>query len=435
MSESLSGVIERVTFHNPENGFVVLRVAAVGQRGLVTVVGQVPRAVAGEYVEAAGTWVQDPEHGPQFKADELRTAPPKTREGIEKFLGSGLVKGIGPHYAKRIVEVFGERTLQVIDDSPTFLKEVRGIGPRRIQQIRESWNQQKAVRDILVFLQSYGLGLNRAVRIYKTYGDKAIALVRENPYRLAGDIWGIGFQTADELASKLGVDRASPLRARAALRHVLREASSDGRGGLRKTEVVERASALTGIGADVLRGAVTQQIADKELVRETWSVAGQASQDQPWLYLPPLYRSEVGVARALTFLKNGSHPLPAIDFDRASEWVEKKIGLTLATQQREALRQATTEKVLVITGGPGVGKTTLVRAILEIFVAKQRRCLLCAPTGRAAKRLAETTGREAKTIHRLLEFAGASGRCQRNEHKPLDADLVIVDETSMVDIS
>jgi exodeoxyribonuclease V alpha subunit len=228
MAETLSGVVERVTFHNPETGFAVLRVQVKGRRELATVVGQLPRIVAGEYIEAAGAWVQDREHGEQFKADELRTTPPHTAGGIEKYLGSGLVKGIGPHFARKIVEVFGEKTLQVIDESPSFLREVKGIGRRRIQLIRESWREQKAVRSIMVFLQSHGIGTARAVRIYKTYGDQATELVRANPYRLTADVWGFGFHTADELARRLGMDPASPQRARAAVRYVLREHGNDG---------------------------------------------------------------------------------------------------------------------------------------------------------------------------------------------------------------
>src|ERR1022692_86476 len=231
MSEQLSGTIERVTFHNPENGFIVLRVEVPGMRGPVSVVGQTPRAVAGEFVEATGKWADDPDFGQQFKADTMRILPPSTVEGIEKYLGSGLVKGIGPVYARKIVEVFGARTLEVIDESPTFLKEIKGLGKRRIQQIRESWRQQKAVRDIMVFLQSNGLGTAHAFRIYKTYGDRALDVVKADPYRLADDIWGIGFQTADELALKLGFERQAQPRAQAALRYILKEASGDGHCG------------------------------------------------------------------------------------------------------------------------------------------------------------------------------------------------------------
>src|SRR5713101_4007166 len=228
MAETLSGVIERVTFHNAENGFAVLRVQVSGRSDLVTVVGHLPNALAGEFIEALGTWVHDRDHGLQFKADNLHTMPPHTAEGIEKYLGSGLIKGIGPHFARKIVEVFGERTLAVIDESPAFLQEVRGIGPRRIQRIRESWQEQKVVRSIMVFLQSHGVGTARAVRIYKTYGEQAIEMVRANPYRLATDIWGVGFRTADELAARLGIERESPLRARAALRYILQQLSQEG---------------------------------------------------------------------------------------------------------------------------------------------------------------------------------------------------------------
>jgi exodeoxyribonuclease V alpha subunit len=427
MAETLSGIIERVTFHNPENGFAVLRVQARGQRGLVTVVGKVARATAGEYIEAAGSFVQDREHGEQFRADELRTTPPHTAAGIEKYLGSGLVKGIGPHFARKIVAVFGERTLQVIDESPSFLQEVKGIGRRRLQRIRESWQEQKAVRDLMVFLQEHGLGTARAVRIYKTYGDQAQQKVRENPYRLATDIWGVGFQTADQLAGRLGIDRNSPLRARAAVRYVLQELSSDGHVGYPEAAVLERTAALTGIDRGAIAQAVEQGRTEDEFVREPGG-------DEPWLYLKPLFLAELGVARALLGLRQGPHPLPVIDGAIALEGVEKGMGLTLAPTQREAIRQALTQKVLVITGGPGVGKTTIVRGILEVFAANGLRCALCAPTGRAARRLTETTGHPAKTIHRLLEFDPAGGGFQRDRHTLLDADLVVVDEASMVDV-
>ncbi len=428
MAETLSGVIERVTFHNPETGFAVLRVQARGRRGLVTVVGNLPSVVAGEYVEASGTWIQDREHGEQFKADDLRCTPPHTAEGIEKYLGSGLVKGIGPHFARRIVEVFGERTLTVIDESPAFLQEVKGIGKRRLQLIRESWREQKAVRDIMVFLQSHGVGTARAVRIYKQYGDNAVELVRSNPYRLATDVWGFGFKTADELAGRLGVDRQSPLRARAALRYVLQELSHDkGHVGYPEAAAVEETVGLTGIGREVVVAAV-------EAERETGDVVREPGGDEPWLYLKPLFLAELGVARALHRLQQGGHPLAAVNLDVAIDWVQKKMGLELAATQRDAIGRATHDKVLVVTGGPGVGKTTIVRGILEIFSARKQKVALCAPTGRAAKRLSETTGREAKTIHRLLEFDPAFGGFKRDAHNTLDVDLLVVDEASMVDV-
>ncbi len=417
-----------MTSHDAESGFAVLRVQPNGRRGLVTVVGHIPNATAGEFVEATGGWVQHREYGTQFKADTLRTMPPHTRDGIVKYLGSGLVKGIGPHFARKIVDVFGERTLEVIDESPTFLKEVKGIGARRIQRIRESWQQQKAVRGIMVFLQSNGVGTARAVRIYKTYGERALELVRANPYRLAADVWGFGFQTADELAQRLGIDRGSPLRARAALRYVLQQLSTEGHVGYPEDGVIDRTAELTGIDRAVVAAAVEDGKREDELVRDPGG-------EEPWLYLKPLFLAELGAARSLHALTAGSHPLVGLDSEASLSWVEKRIGLELAPLQRDAIRQAASQKVLVITGGPGTGKTTLVRGILEVFAGRGRRCALCAPTGRAAKRLSETTGREAKTIHRLLEFDPALGGFKHDRGKPLDLDLLVVDEASMVDVA
>jgi exodeoxyribonuclease V alpha subunit len=268
MADALSGVIERITFHNLDNGYCVLRVHARGQRDLVTVVGHLSQAVAGEYVEASGEWVTDRNHGLQFKAAELRTTPPHTTEGVAKYLGSGLVKGIGPKYARKIVDVFGDKTLDVIDRSPAYLSQVKGIGPKRIERIREGWQEQKHVRSIMVFLQSYGVGTARAVRIYKTYGETAIEQVRANPYRLSADIWGVGFRTADELAMKLGIPRDSPLRARAAVRHVLQEAASNGHVGLPEPLVVEQTAALTQIDAQSVEAAVEDLRIQEEIVRD-----------------------------------------------------------------------------------------------------------------------------------------------------------------------
>ena len=430
--EPITGVVERITFHNLDNGYVVLKVRAARHRDLVTVVGNLSSVVAGEYIEARGSWVNDKTHGPQFKADELKTTPPHTAAGIAKYLGSGLIKGIGPTYAKRIVEVFGERTLDVIDQSPTFLSEVKGIGPQRLERIRQSWQEQKGVRSVMVFLQSYGIGTARAVRIYKQYGDTAIEQVKSNPYRLTTDIWGVGFKTADELATRLGLPKDSPLRARAAVRYVLQDLSSKGHVGYPEHGVIDETMRLTNIPPDIVREAVEAGRQEDELVRDTGPAAEGGTED--WLYLKPLFLAELGVARTIRALAEGGHPLPEIDVEAALVWVQNQMRLELAPTQREAIGAAATEKVLVITGGPGVGKTTIVRGVIEIFGAKRLRIALAAPTGRAAKRLSESTGREARTIHRLLEFDPAIGRFKRDRDNPLEADLLVVDEASMVDV-
>lgn len=438
MAETLSGVIERITFHNLDNGYCVLKVQARGHRDLITVVGHLSQVVAGEFVEASGEWQLDRQHGQQFKAAELRTTPPHTASGIEKYLGSGLVKGVGPKYAAKIVEVFGERTLEVIDKSPSFLTQVKGIGPKRIELIRESWKQNQAVHKIMTFLQSFGIGTARAVRIYKQYGENAIEQVRQNPYRLSTDIWGVGFRTADELALKLGIPRDSPKRAQAAVRHVLQEGSSNGHVGMPEEVVTEMTSELTQIPHERIQEAITELRTADEIVRDDPARATNAASSDlptdPLLYLKPLFMAELGVARGVKALGAGEHPLPSLDVEKAVAWVERKMGIGFADRQRDAVRMAVTSKVLVLTGGPGTGKTTIVRAILDIFAAKNLKVGLCAPTGRAAKRLSESTGREAKTIHRLLEFDPGIGTFKRSKENPLDLELLVVDETSMLDV-
>ncbi len=471
MPEQLTGVIERITFHNLDNGYCVLKVSARGHRDVITVVGHSQQIVAGEYVTANGEWVTDRTHGIQFKADEIKTNPPHTPEGIAKYLGSGLVKGIGPKYAKRIVEVFGDNTLEVIDKSPTFLSQVKGIGPKLVEKIRKSWEEQRESRKIMVFLQSHGIGTARAVRIYKEYGDQAIEMIKSNPYRLSTDIWGIGFATADELALKLGLPRDSPFRAQAAVRHVLQEAIGDGHVGFPEELLREHAAEMTEIEPAAITDAIEQLRITDEVVRDSVQAAqgsgvrrqetvresgvrGQESENtesdsrsvssptpdsrlpttDSLVFLKPLFLAELGVARSIRALAKGPHPMPTVDVSAAIGWAEKRMGIAFAESQRAAIRAAVTHKMLVVTGGPGTGKTTIVRAIIEMFLAKSLDVLLCAPTGRAAKRLAESTGREAKTIHRLLEFDPGRRDFVRNRENPLDADLLVVDETSMVDV-
>ena len=426
-AESLSGLIERVTFHNEDTGFAVLKVKAKGHRDLVSVVGSLASVSPGEWVTAEGQWIQDREFGQQFKAEMLTSTAPTTREGIEKYLGSGMVKGIGPVYAKKLVGQFGETIFNVIETSSALLEDVAGIGPKRRKLIKEAWAEQKVIRSIMVFLHSHGVSTSRAVRIYKTYGEEAVEKVRANPYSLAKDIHGIGFKTADQIAQKVGIPVESLIRACAGLNHVLLEATGDGHCALPVEFMKDEAGKLLMVDAKIVDTALERTLADNDLVKET-------IENQELIFLPALKRAEEGIAARIRGLCAAPAQYPAIDFEKAVEWCQQKTRKELAPSQREALKQALTSRALIITGGPGVGKTTLVNAILLILRAKKVRCALCAPTGRAAKRLSETTGMEAKTIHRLLEVKPGTGSFLRNEANPLSCDLLVVDETSMVDV-
>lgn len=425
--ESLSGLIERVTFFNEDTGFAVLKVKAKGHRDLVTVVGSLPSVSPGEWLNAQGHWVQDREFGQQLRAEMLSSSAPTTREGIEKYLGSGMVKGIGPVYAKKLVARFHEKIFDIIETESARLETVEGIGPMRRKRIKNAWAEQKVIRDIMVFLHSNGVSTSRAVRIYKTYGNDAIETVRGNPYALATDIHGIGFKTADQIAQKVGVPFDSLLRAGAGLNHVLQEATGDGHCALPLDLLRDEAGKLLAVDEKVVTAAMERALSTGDLVQER-------IEDQDLIYLPKLKRAEEGIAARMNALCASPANYPAIDFEKAVDWCQGKTGKQLAPTQREALKQALTTRALIITGGPGVGKTTLVNAILLILRAKKVQCALCAPTGRAAKRLTETTGVEAKTIHRLLETQPATGKFMRNEANPLECDLLVVDETSMVDL-
>jgi exodeoxyribonuclease V alpha subunit len=428
MPDTLNGLIERVTYHNPENGFAVLRVKVKGREDLVIVVGTATSVTAGEHVEASGRWVIDRQHGQQFKADELKTTHPASAEGIEKYLASGAIRSIGPKLAARIVAVHHEQTLEVFEKTPDFLLYVHGIGQARLKRIRQSWEEQREVRKLMLFMTEHGITSGRAIRIYRTYGHEAIARIKANPYQLADDIRGIGFKTADELAAKLGIDRNSPYRARAAVHYTLQELAGEGHCGFPESGVVEQTTKLVEIDRLIVEAAVRGAVGDRSVIRE--DVAGE-----PWLFLASLQRAEVGLAQSVVRIASArTHPLPRIDVEKAIAWVEQRLSIQLALSQKEAIRQACRHKLLVITGGPGVGKTTLVRSILEIFAAKEMKCVLTAPTGRATKRLAEATQRTAKTVHRLLEFDPATGDFKKDQQHPLTGDLFVLDEMSMVDV-
>lgn len=425
--EPLSGLVERVTFHSAETGFCVLRVKVRGHRDLVTVLGSAAEVHAGEHIQASGQWQQHREHGQQFRASFLQIVPPSSIEGIRRYLGSGLIKGIGPHFADRLVKAFGEGVFDVIERTPERLLEVDGIGKTRLKRITSGWAEQKAIREIMVFLQSHGVGTSRAVRIFKTYGADAIPLVKENPYRLARDIRGIGFITADQIAQKLGIPKTSMLRARAGISYALLQAIENGDCGLPETELLTLAQKLLEIEQGLLAEALALELSAGSVVADTVN-------DQACVFLPHLRHAEDAIAIAIRRLRAGRPPWPAIDAQKAIDWVEARLGVRLAPGQRDAVMQALASKILVITGGPGVGKTTIIRAILTILMAKGVTPLLAAPTGRAAKRLAETTGLEAKTIHRLLEFDPKGGGFLRCKELPLECDLLVLDETSMIDV-
>jgi exodeoxyribonuclease V alpha subunit len=425
--EVLAGLVERVTYHNADNGFCVLRAKVRGHRNVVTVVGHAATIAAGEWISASGEWINDRTHGQQFKAQFLRTSPPTSVDGIEKYLSSGMIRGVGPVYAKKLVRAFGEKVFDVIEAEPDRLREVEGIGRVRAASILSAWAEQKAVREIMVFLHSHGVGTARAVRIFKTYGADALQVMSENPYRLARDIRGIGFKTADAIATKLGIEKTAMIRVRAGISYALVEAMNEGHCGLPTEELMPLSEKLLEVPQELVRTAL-----DLEL-QEGMVVADRVA-ETPCVFLAGLYRAERTIAERLTGLANGTLPWPWIDPDKALPWVEKRIGLALAESQVDAIRLALMSKVLVMTGGPGVGKTTIVKAILRILAAKGVRLLLCAPTGRAAKRMTEATGFEAKTIHRLLEVNPKGGGFKRGEDNPLDCDLLVVDEASMVDV-
>lgn len=426
--DRLSGLVERVTFHSDANGYCVLRLKVKGDQDLVTLVGYAPSVTPGEYASASGNWVMDREYGRQFHAKFLKIYAPTTVQGIEKYLGSGMVKGIGPFCAKTLVSAFGTEVFNVIEQTPEKLKGLRGIGPKRIQKITSGWADQKVIREIMVFLHGHGVSTSKSVRIFKTYGQDAVKVVKENPYRLAKDIRGIGFRSADTIAQNIGIDPTSPIRARAGVAYALSEASGNqGHCCLPRTELVKETVELLNIPEAVIEAAIDHEIEERELTEADFPNASS-------IYLTSLYLSEKSTARSIKRLLSAPPPWQAIDSAKAIPWVESKLNLTLAESQKEAVASALKSKVMVITGGPGVGKTTIVKAILTILKAKGLSIQLCAPTGRAAKRFSESSGYEAKTIHRMLEIDPSTMEFKRNEERPLECDLLVADECSMVDV-
>jgi len=424
---TLSGMVERITFHNPDNGFSVLQVKPAGRGKAVTVVGNVPGIAVGEALEADGEWIRDPRHGMQLKAERIVSFPPVSVEGMAKYLGSGLIRGIGPEMAARLVKAFGEDVFEIIEKKPERLTEVPGIGRKRLGLISGAWEEQKKVRSIMLFLHSHGVGSSRAHRIYKFYGDQAVGLIKENPFRLSRDIWGIGFKTADNIAASLGIPPHSMSRACAGIEYTLDKYTEEGHCACPREKLEQESAELLEIPPGIISEALGKIIDEGRLVI-------QKHGGSVLVYPYRLYQAEKQLAGDLQDLLSGRHPCSIKDPGAAVAWVKEQVGLDLEESQRLALLKALDSKVLVITGGPGVGKTTLVDSIVRIFRAAKLAVRLCAPTGRAAKRLGETTGMEARTIHRMLEFDPVGFRFSRNRNNPLEGDVVICDEFSMVDL-
>src|SRR5829696_1863968 len=437
---TLEAVLERITYANQETGYTVARVATNRSSDLLTVIGPLLGAQPGESLRLQGRWTSHPQYGRQFQVETYQTVLPATIQGIRRYLGSGLIKGIGPKMAERIVDHFGETTLEVIEQAPGRLVEVPGLGPKRTGMITAAWEEQRAIKEVMVFLQGVGVSTSLAVRIYKTYQDEAIQVVRREPYRLAGDVWGIGFKTADQIAQRLGIPHDSPQRVKAGLQFALSEASEDGHCFLPETELITKATGLLGVDDDLAGRCLEELVAEEGVVAEPLPAHGSpdaAAATGRAIWLVPFHRAEVALAGGLLrLLRASSDRLPwsqAVDWTVALDWLGRSMGVTLAPEQAAAVRQTLTERVAVLTGGPGCGKTYTVRAIVALARAKQAKIVLAAPTGRAAKRLSELAGLEAATLHRLLQLRPGGDAAFDRDH-PLDADLVVIDETSMLDV-
>ena len=440
-------VVERITYQNPENGYSVLKCRVKDYSDLVPVVGNLLDANVGSVLLAEGNWKADAKYGRQFVAENWEETLPATVYGMEKYLGSGLIKGVGPKFAKRIVQKFGADTFAVIEDNVELLIEVEGIGRKRVQMIAESWERQKEVKNIMLFLQEHQVSSSFAAKIYKQYGNDSIAVMKENPYRLADDIWGIGFKTADQIAGKLGFGKESYVRLRSGLMYTLSELSNDGHVYAGKQQLIHKASELLEASPETIIMTMDDMLSKGELIQEKNIVKiDDTGNPVTPIYLPPFYYAEIGVAGKLKKLaaspagdrlytrltearaKTGNENL-SVDV----EAIQEKVGMAYDEIQADAIRQAATAKVMVLTGGPGTGKTTTTHGIISAYKAYGLKILLAAPTGRAAKRMTEATGLEAKTIHRLLECKPPEGY-QRDEENPLEGDVLILDECSMIDI-
>jgi exodeoxyribonuclease V alpha subunit len=434
----LDCVIERVTFHNAENGYSVVKVtdaqakSRAAREDVITVLGAFTNPVVGESLRCFGQWVKHPQFGQQFKLERYETVRPATAAAIEKYLGSGMVKGIGPVMAKRIVEKFGEQALDVIEESPEKLAKVSGLGEKRVGMIKAAWDEQREVRTIMLFLQGHGVSPTYAVKIYRTYKERSIEVVEQNPYQLATDIWGIGFKSADKIAQNIGIGKEDPKRLEAGLIYVLnQEMDGGGHCFLPEDDLLKKACEILEADLAPVERALAELVATERLVAETVELVGMRDTA---IYTPSIHTTEKAVAERINTLLNSpwrSRPKPA-ELDSAVQGIRGYD--TLSDEQKQAVRRAISEPLMVLTGGPGTGKTTTTRAIVAAFEKLGRRLQLASPTGRAAKRLAEVTGKEAKTIHRLLEFDPEKRGFKHGPGDPLELDVLVIDESSMLDL-
>ena len=448
-SETVEGTIKSVVFHNDENGYTVLHVElpsgfALRQLNEITVVGKAQAVWEGEEISAAGSWVTDKVHGRQFKAETITCVAPRSLVGIERYLASGLIKGVGKVLAKRIVETFGEDTLNVLSHQSARLVEVPKLGKAKIEQIRASWHANETLRENMIFGQTYGISIAKMTKIVRKYGPDAIAIVKADPYKLCRDIWGIGFATADRIALSVGIPKDSPLRARASISYTLEtEAEDSGHCWTFENDLLLHANELTEIPTEILGEALEKEIAEGRVIAESDSAAKDA--DATWaerhdatsprrIYLRSLWWAERETATHVRRIRDSLPGFTPVDAVKAVEWWEKKAGFTLAAQQTNALEKCLHNKFSIITGGPGVGKTTIIRALVDIYGAKKLKVVLAAPTGRAAKRMSESVGAAAQTIHRLLKWNPVTNKFTFNKESPLEGDVFIFDETSMIDI-
>lgn len=431
----LQGQIERITYTNEESGYTIARVKVYGRRELVTVIGSLFHPAPGEIIRMKGRWSNHPKYGEQFKIVSCECTTPASVYGMEKYLGSGLIKGVGPVMARRIVRKFKEETLNIIEHDIDKLSQVEGIGGKRIEMIKKAWEEQKEIRQVMLFLQSHDVTPGYAARIFRQYGNDAIRVVKENPYRLATDVTGIGFITADRIAEKLGFARDSALRAEAGILYVLSELADEGHVYYPYELLIAEGRKILDVEREIVAEAINAVGADRRIVIEDLR-GGDATETGDYgraVYLAPFYISETSIAVRVASLARAPEIVRKIDAQKAVQWVQEKLRITLAEKQIEAVKCAARQKVMVITGGPGTGKTTIIKAILRIFSAIRAKIMLAAPTGRAAKRMSEATGHEAKTIHRMLEYSMQKGGFQKNDQSPLNCHLLVVDEASMID--